>query len=241
MELKGIEVKAVMDETLKITNTLSDPTRYYIYQYITDKHGPVSVQEIADKFTIHPNVARLHLSKLEDVMMVISETVKTGKGGRPSRHYRLSDHAIQLHFPYRNYQMLSDILLETMVTLGSEGQKALYITGKKFGEKLMLEEKQKNRTFGYVDSFDKRLALIVQAAHAAGLQPEFKLNGERILFEMFNCPFKESAKHHQDSVCKMHYEFLRGMFESVFNDIELKELGNMLNGCASCSYEAVAK
>lgn len=61
------------------------------------------------------------------------------------------------------------------------------------------------------------------------------------MFEMFNCPFKETAKKNQGEICHMHFEFLRGMFETVFLDIELRELGNMLNGCISCSYEAVAK
>ena len=73
-----------MEQTLKITSVLSDPTRYKIYQYITERHNDVTVQEIADQFEIHPNVARLHLSKLEDVSMLSSETKKTGKGGRPS-------------------------------------------------------------------------------------------------------------------------------------------------------------
>lgn len=68
-----------MEQALKITGVLSDPTRYYIYKYISQKHNYVTVQEIADEFNIHPNVARLHLSKLEDVNMLKSETKKLGK------------------------------------------------------------------------------------------------------------------------------------------------------------------
>lgn len=109
-----------MEQTLKITNVLSDPTRYYIYQYITKRHQEVTVQEIADNFNIHPNVARLHLSKLEDVNMLISETKKTGKGGRPSRLYRLSDDVIQLNFPFRDYQMLAKITMESMLSLSEK-------------------------------------------------------------------------------------------------------------------------
>lgn len=68
-----------MEQTLKITNVLSDPTRYYIYQYITKRHQEVTVQEVAENFNIHPNVARLHLSKLEDVNMLASETKRLEK------------------------------------------------------------------------------------------------------------------------------------------------------------------
>ncbi|WP_318245436.1 helix-turn-helix transcriptional regulator [Cytobacillus stercorigallinarum] len=234
-----LEVR-IMNETLKITNTLSDPTRYYIYQYVLKKHFPVTVKEIAKEFSIHPNVARLHLSKLAEINMLEAKIEKTGQGGRPSKRYHLTDSEIGLHFPYRNYQMLSDILLETMITLGPEGKKALYVTGKKYGEKLM-ETALHRQMVTKEDSFERKLALVIEAAEVAGLQPEFKFDGKKIMFEMFNCPFKETAKKNQGEVCQMHFEFLRGMFETVFLDIELRELGNMLNGCVSCSYEAVAK
>ncbi|KHF31155.1 Helix-turn-helix domain protein [Anoxybacillus sp. BCO1] len=62
--------------SIKITSVLADPTRYEIYQYIARKHQEVTVQEIADAFHIHPNVARLHLTKLEDVNMLVSENEK---------------------------------------------------------------------------------------------------------------------------------------------------------------------
>src|SRR5690606_36252719 len=118
-----------MEQTLKITNVLADPTRFYIYQYIVKKNTDVTVQEIADEFNIHPNVARLHLTKLEDVNMLVSETKKTGKGGRPSRLYKLSADLIQLNFPYRDYQLLSKIAIEMMSSLGEIGKQALEITG----------------------------------------------------------------------------------------------------------------
>lgn len=68
-------------QTLKITGVLSDPTRFSIYQYISRQHRDITVQEIADTFKIHTNVARLHLSKLEDVAMLVSETKKLVKAG----------------------------------------------------------------------------------------------------------------------------------------------------------------
>ncbi|XGA29544.1 helix-turn-helix domain-containing protein [Virgibacillus sp. CBA3643] len=60
-----------MENTLKLTNVLSDPTRYNIYQFIVKHHKEVSVVEIAGEFDIHQNVARLHLSKLEDINLVM--------------------------------------------------------------------------------------------------------------------------------------------------------------------------
>lgn len=230
-----------MEQTLKITSVLSDPTRYYIYQYITKRHKDVTVQEIADNFDIHPNVARLHLSKLEDVNMLISETKKTGKGGRPSRLYRLSDEVIQLHFPFRDYQLLSKIAMKTMMSLGEAGKKALYMTGKRFGEELIEQEGIRHPQVAAEMTFEHKLNSIKNAATLAGFYPEFETNSEKtkIYFQIFNCPFKEVAMEHTETVCNMHYEFLSGMFQSLFGDIELIEKENMFTGCDSCSYQAV--
>ncbi|MDQ6599640.1 transcriptional regulator [Bacillus salipaludis] len=227
-----------MEQTLKITNVLSDPTRYYIYQYITKRHQEVTVQEVAENFNIHPNVARLHLSKLEDVNMLISETKKTGKGGRPSRLYRLSDDVIQLHFPFRDYMLLSKVAIQTMLTLGEEGKKALYITGKRFGTEI-IEQEMAKRSFGDELDFNEKLNILKSASTLAGFYPEFDVNGDqtKIYFQIYNCPFKEVAEEHE-TVCSMHREFLKGMFEVLFSSVELIEKENMFNGCETCSYQA---
>ncbi len=229
-----------MEQTLKITNVLSDPTRYHIYQYITKRHQEVTVQEIADGFNIHPNVARLHLSKLEDVNMLISETKKTGKGGRPSRLYRLSDDVIQLHFPYRDYQLLAKIFMQTMVSLGEEGKNALYLTGKRFGAELIDQEMAVQHQAVQDLSFEQRLNIMKNAATLAGFYPDFEVNEDqtKIYFEIFNCPFKEIAVDYSEAVCNMHYQFLIGMFESLFSSVELVEKNKMISGCNSCTYQA---
>ncbi len=230
-----------MEQTLKITNVLSDPTRYYIYHYISKKHQEVTVQEVADQFSIHPNVARLHLSKLEDVNMLVSETKKTGKGGRPSRLYKLSNEVIQLHFPYRDYQLLSKIAIETMASLGEVGQKALYETGRRFGLDLIQQELAKNMQSVDGLTFDDKINIIKTASSIAGLSPDFQINEEKtkVYFQVFNCPFKEVAQEHMENVCQMHIQFLKGMFQVLFTDIELIEEDNIIKGCESCSYQAV--
>lgn len=230
-----------MEQTLKITNVLSDPTRYYIYQYITNRHQEVTVQEVADNFNIHPNVARLHLSKLEDVNMLASETKKTGKGGRPSRLYRLSDDVIQLHFPFRDYMLLAKVAIETMVSLGEEGKKALFLTGKRFGAEVIEQEVAKKSLANNELNFDQKLNILKSAATLAGFYPEFEVNENqtKIYFQIFNCPFKEVAKDHTETVCSMHQEFLKGMFEELFTSVELIEKENLIAGCKHCSYQAV--
>lgn len=231
-----------MEQTLKITNVLSDPTRFYIYQYITNHHKQVTVQEIAEKFNIHPNVARLHLSKLEDVSMLVSETKKTGRGGRPSRLYSLSDEVIQLNFPFRDYQLLSQISMETMMSLGDVGRKALYETGHRYGVAAI--EREIERGINIEDiPFDEKVNMLKKAATISGFYPKFEVGEDqsKIYFQVYNCPFKEVAVEHKDTVCSMHQEFLRGMFHVLFDSVELIEKENIIDGCESCSYKAVVK
>ncbi|MFS0888636.1 helix-turn-helix transcriptional regulator [Peribacillus frigoritolerans] len=229
-----------MEQTLKITNVLADPTRYYIYQHIVNNHGDVSVQEIADSFNIHPNVARLHLSKLEDIDMLTSISRKTGKGGRPSRLYRLSDKVIQLHFPYRNYQLLAKIAVQSMMTLGEQGKQTLYETGKVFGEELINQQLALNSTSIDRLAFAEKVNMLKNVATIAGLSPEIQASEEenKISFRIFNCPFKEVTEVEPGTICSMHNSFLKGMFEALFENVTIVEIENMMSNCAACSYQA---
>ncbi|MGN1400713.1 MAG: helix-turn-helix transcriptional regulator [Bacillus sp. (in: firmicutes)] len=230
-----------MEQTLKITNVLSDPTRYSIYQHINKKHDDVTVMEIAELFHIHPNVARLHLTKLEDIQLLVSETQKTGKGGRPSRLYRLSDEVVQLHFPYRDYQLLARIALQSMMKLGEAGKQALYETGRAFGEELASQQLAASISSGTDISFEEKVNVLKSAAAVAGFYPEFQVNEEQteIQFEIYNCPFKEVAAARGGDVCSMHFSFLEGMFSTLFESVRLIEKQNMMDGCKSCNYQAL--
>ena len=77
----------------------------------------------------------------------------------------------------------------------------------------------------------------------SGFSPEFHATEEegKIILQVFNCPFKELAIADPDVICTMHNAFLIGMFESVFDQVELKEFENMFNQCQYCAYKAIVK
>lgn len=227
-----------MEETLKVANILSDPTRYYIYQYIARRHKDVSVSEVAELFDIHPNVARLHLSKLEDGHMLVSDTQKTGKGGRPRRYYRLSNEVVQLNFPNRDYQTLAKMAIETMISLGDAGNEALFKTGEKYGRDLAYQYAAEIDAEPENLSFDHKLAILKEVSEKAGFSPEFYIpaNQTDIQFKVFNCPFKEIAAEHQEAVCGTHHAFIRGMFNALFESVEMHAEDNMISGCPACVY-----
>ncbi|RXI99475.1 transcriptional regulator [Anaerobacillus alkaliphilus] len=229
-------------QTLKITGVLSDPTRFSIYQYVTKQHRDVTVQEIADAFEIHANVARLHLTKLEDVNMLISETKKTGKGGRPSRFYRVSDEVISLQFPFRDFQKLSEIAIDTLLSLGPVGEKALMETGRKFGY-------ETSRTYSqYLDlnlkalSNEERLTHIKTVALQQGLNPElhYDKNTHEVNFRVYNCTFKELVPD-RIPICKMHQALINGFFDYFFGEINLDKTNAMSDShqYSFCAYRTL--
>lgn len=230
-----------MDEqTLKITNVLSDPTRYSIYQHIYSLHRGVTVQEIADQFGIHPNVARLHLNKLEDVNLVQSKIEKASKGGRPGKIYLLSDESVSINFPPRDYQMLSDIAFDVILSLGREGEEALQKNGFKVGKELALNTIYNEHIEIDSMSIEEKIPYILKLADSQGLNPEIEqLDEYSLRFRVFNCTFKESATHNI-AVCKMHHAILSGMFSAFFGRIDLIEESSMLeHHCTACEYTMV--
>ncbi|MBB6454262.1 putative ArsR family transcriptional regulator [Salirhabdus euzebyi] len=232
-----------MDQTLKITNVLNDGTRLSIYEYVSKKHDVVNVQEIADRFAIHPNVARLHLSKLEDIGMIVSTHQKNQKGGRPYRVYKLSDEVIKLQFPYRDYELLAKMAIESLFNLGEVGKEALLVTGKKFGKQLLVSKYPNTPVTDL--NVEQKLTILNETSSMLGLDPEYDFieKNDEVIFKIFNCPFKEiAADDNFHTICEMHRFFIKGMFEELFDNlISLKEHTNMLDGCQTCTYHAIMK
>jgi len=226
-----------MEQALTVSMVLSDPTRYYIYQYLSEQNYEVSVLEIAKRFDIHPNVARLHLTKLEQAHMLQSQTKKTGKGGRPSRLYSLANEEIQLNFPYRDYKLLATMAMEVVQELGAQGEQILYKTGYKYGQEILETHLKPSPTTMTIEDKIEKLRHI---SNIIGIYPqiEYVKHKNTIFFSIHNCPFKDLAQKSPELVCNMHSQLIKGMLDSLFENIELQEGENMMEGCSSCSYKA---
>jgi predicted ArsR family transcriptional regulator len=73
------------DAATRTAKVLSLPTRAAILSYLLTS-GPKTVKQIADYFTIHPNVARAHLDLMVEAGFLASETRRRTKG-RPAKVY----------------------------------------------------------------------------------------------------------------------------------------------------------
>jgi predicted ArsR family transcriptional regulator len=224
----------------KLTSALADSTRFSIYQFVSNSKEPVTVQAVAEQFSIHPNVARLHLTKLEDVHLLTSYSDKSGKGGRPSRLYALSDQVVSLQFPPRDYRLLADIAIESLLSLGEAGEVALVKMGHRMGTEMAKRAMAEVPIDMDNATLEEKLSHIHRLVVAQGLKPEIEpLPDGSLRFRVYNCTFSETAKRFPSSVCKMHNALLAGIFETYFGHIELQEDESMLKGCRSCTYTVV--
>ncbi|WP_203361761.1 helix-turn-helix domain-containing protein [Bacillus sp. REN10] len=226
-----------MEQTLKMTATLADATRFSIYQYMIKHQKEVSVQQIAEQFQIHPNVARLHLSKLEDIQVINSYLHKSGKGGRPGRLYKPSEKPVQLSFPHRDFQMLADIALTTIAAMGESGMKEAQKVAYSFGEKVIKQKTGNSPTL----SKEEKLELLQEVSAMTGYIPavEEKTDGMHIHFTLYNCPFKESVEEYGELTCKIHIAFLKGAFCRLFSELSFQQTASMTDGCKECTYHVI--
>lgn len=221
---------------LKITSTLADETRFQIYEYMLQQKRSFTVQEIADKFNIHPNVARLHLTKLTEIDVVTADFVKSGKGGRPARIYKATEQGVELSFPKREESHLVKWSIELIEELGP---RALEVA-----KRISYEDgfnKMQNRLAKVSPSisFDEKIEILSDAALLIGYIPRFVETdkGKKIIFTIYNCPFRNQLTEHHDIICDLHKSYLAGKVDALFGNNDIIQFESMAHDCDFCKYE----
>ena len=75
-----------------VTSAFGDPTRREIYLFVRTHPDGVKAAEVAEQFSLHPNVARHHLEKLAAGGYLDVELVRHESAGRPSKRYQATAH-----------------------------------------------------------------------------------------------------------------------------------------------------
>ena len=153
-----------------VQRVLAVPTRAGIYRRLRTEGAPLSAKEVADRFGLHPNVARNHLDQLADAGLVITGSRKHPGGGRPAKVYVAREQAA----PTRDTHVPpgSQLAVHTIVQLIAgltEHTGKLALLAEEQGRKLVAA------TAGRADSRDFHAAAVIAVEALRAAFPEARL------------------------------------------------------------------
>lgn len=183
---------------------LSDERRRAIYHFATRNHGPVTVNEIAEAFSIHRNAAKHHLDRLLEAGLLRAEFKRVngrrGPGaGRPSKLYSPTNVEVSFSVPERHYDLLAHLLLQAL-TQGDD----LEVVGERFGRRLATEQGGGDPVEGVRTVLDR-----------LGFAPQVETDADGSLWiTTENCPFGWVAMEAPGGeVCRLDRAIVSGVLE----------------------------
>ncbi|MGQ0433503.1 MAG: helix-turn-helix transcriptional regulator [Microthrixaceae bacterium] len=220
-----------------ITSAFGDPTRREIYLFVRERstpspdaaHGPgATAAEVAERFELHPNVARHHLDKLTGGGYVEVATGRNGGGaGRPSKHYRVTAPDMTLELPVRHDDLLVTLLGKALSLLPNDKAEAMAEeVGLEFGRAMAAAmggvdastaDVPPASTQAAQKSFRSALHTVADALTAHGFAAHAERHGDGLRIVSEHCPFGGAAIEHP-VICAVDRGLVRGMLGALYGD-----------------------
>jgi predicted ArsR family transcriptional regulator len=221
-----------------ITSAFGDPTRREIYLFVhaaseADADGRpgtgVTAGEVAERFVLHPNVARHHLDKLAAGGYVEVATGRTGTGaGRPSKRYRVTAPEMTLELPVRHDDLLVTLLGKALSLLPADQAETMAEeVGLEYGRALAGSLSGSGAGAGRTaatsglaqKSFRAALHTVADALTAHGFAAHAERHGDGLRIVSDHCPFGGAAIEHP-VICAVDRGLVRGMLGSLYGDAD---------------------
>lgn len=216
MEQVPLSADAFTAGVTAATSAFGDATRRDIYLFAHAATDGVTTAEVAQRFGLHPNVARHHLDKLAAGGYLHVHIGRPGKpgAGRPSKRYQVTDKALALEFPVRRDDLLIALLGRMLALVPIEQAEAMAESvGEEYGRSLAasMAPGEGHR------SLQAALHAVADAltAHGFASHTESRSNGLAIISEQ--CPFGGAAVQHP-VICAVDRGIVKGMLETLYGD-----------------------
>jgi predicted ArsR family transcriptional regulator len=187
---------------------LGDPTRYEVFRYIADAHGPVDVAELTAHFGLNHNAIRQHLAKLLDADLVTEDRAPSTGRGRRRLVYAVHPAAENRWNVRGPYERLSVLLAEILRT----------------GNSPVEVGRRSVRTRRRLTETDDPVATVVDAMARQGFEPVVRTRREGVEIVLQACPFESAALADPDSVCALHLGIAEGVADLTGDRVIVDEL-----------------
>lgn len=182
-----------------LADVLGDPTRRAIFVYLSESAAAATASEVGDRFGIHRTVARSHLERLVEHGLLGADFRRKPGGGRPAKLYARTEKRITLDLPFRQYEVLVDLLLGTLEQFGEAGQVLVRSMGFAFGQRLAAKAKS--------DDLKARVAELARS----GARVDMTEDEHGVHVELRDCLFREAAERRPHLVCTLDRAIVSGL------------------------------
>ncbi len=219
-----------------ITSAFGDPTRRSIYLFARDHSAEgVTAAQVAEHFSVHPNVARHHLDKLAaGGYLEVASTRASGAGaGRPSKRYCVVGEPAQLDFPVRSDDLVLTLLGRAIALLPREQAEAMAEeVGREYGAAMaagMVGDVAAGQR-----SLRGALRAVADALTAHGFAAHTDHRNDQLRIVNNHCPFGELAIEHP-VICAVDRGMVKGMLTTLYGDTEPSLQASLPQGDTFCA------
>ena len=209
-----------------VTNAFGDPTRREIYLFVRDEGsqiqggGGVTAAAVAERFALHPNVARHHLEKLTSGGYLIVEVGRrddetTRSAGRPSKRYCATELDATFALPLKHDDVLAGLLARALDALGPDDATRLADdVGYEYGRMLAA---RMDPSAGH-RSVRAAIGAVADALTAHGFAAHAEERGGTLSIVSECCPFGDTAQRYPHVVCALDRGMIRGMLAGLYGE-----------------------
>ena len=228
-----------------ITDAFGDPTRRGIYLFARDGDGAgVTAAQVAERFGLHPNVARHHLDKLAagGYLEVAVERTEGAGAGRPSKRYRAVAGG-DVDVPVHSEDLVLALLGRTLALLPHEQAQAVAEeVGQEYGRAMAasLTGAGAGADAGAALAAGQRsLRSAMQAVADALTAHGFAAHTDKKLRIISNhCPFGDVAIEHP-VVCAVDRGMVKGMLGALYGATDVATEASLPQGDTFCATATV--
>lgn len=222
-----------------ITDAFGDPTRRGIYLFARESDGGVTAAQVAERFGVHPNVARHHLDKLAagGYLEVAVGRAEGAGAGRPSKRYRLPADAridVVADVPVRSDDLVLSLLGRALALLPRDkAEQMAEEVGQEYGRAMAQGLTGADLAVGQ-RSLRSAMQAVADALTAHGFAAHADQRHNQLRIVNNHCPFGDVAIDHP-VICAVDRGMVKGMLTSLYGEADVATMASLPQGDTFCA------